>query len=53
MARELRNLERRPRPGGKTQVDHPRGGHDDHANALALAAATIIKRRPGDVGITL
>jgi len=32
-------LERRPRAGGKTLVDHPHGGHDDHANALALAAA--------------
>ncbi len=37
LARELVMLERRPRPGGKTLVDHPRGGHDDHANAVALA----------------
>ena len=43
LARELRLLERRPRSGGKTIVDHPRGGHDDHANALALAAAKAIK----------
>ena len=34
-------LERRPQAGGKDRVDHPRGQHDDHANALALAAATI------------
>ena len=39
LARELKLLERRPRAGGKTLVDHPHGGHDDHANALALAAA--------------
>jgi hypothetical protein len=38
LIRELRLLERRPRPGGKTIVDHPSGGHDDHANSLALAA---------------
>jgi hypothetical protein len=35
--RELSLLERRARPGGKTVIDHPRGSHDDHANALALA----------------
>ena len=39
LRRELTLLERRPRAGGKTLVDHPSGGHDDHANALALAAA--------------
>jgi hypothetical protein len=39
LARELKTLERRSRPGGRTLVDHPRGGHDDFANALALAAA--------------
>ncbi|MBI4584186.1 MAG: hypothetical protein HY717_09220 [Planctomycetes bacterium] len=43
LIRELRNLERRPRPGGKTIVDHPRGGHDDHSNVLALAAARASK----------
>lgn len=39
LARELLQLERRPRVGGKTLVDHPRGGHDDYANAVALAIA--------------
>ncbi len=39
LIRELKLLERRPRAGGKTLVDHPHGAHDDHANALALAAA--------------
>lgn len=43
LARELRLLERRPRPGGKTIVDHPSGSHDDHANSLALAAAKALE----------
>jgi hypothetical protein len=38
LARELKLLERRPRAGGRTVVDHPTGGHDDYANALAVAA---------------
>ena len=42
LARELKLLERRPRAGGKTLVDHPSGAHDDDANALALAAALAI-----------
>ena len=46
LIRELKNLERRPQAGGKDRVDHPRGQHDDHANALALAAA---KARQGFV----
>ncbi len=41
LIRELRMLERRPQAGGKDRVDHPRGRHDDYANALALAAVTI------------
>ncbi len=39
LVRELRRLERRPQVGGKVRVDHPRGAHDDYANALALAVA--------------
>ena len=35
---ELRNLERRTHRGGRDSVDHPLGGHDDYANALAGAA---------------
>jgi len=53
LVRELKNLERRPRPGGKVVVDHPHGQHDDHANALALAAAAATKSEgawPEDVG---
>src|SRR4029077_2522759 len=37
LVRELKLLERQARPGGKARVDHPHGGHDDHANALPLA----------------
>ncbi len=45
LVRELKLLERRPRAGGKVSVDHPSGGHDDHANALALAAAQCRQAR--------
>ena len=38
LARELRLLERTPRQGGRTLVDHPRGSHDDFANSFAIAA---------------
>jgi hypothetical protein len=46
LVRELKQLERRPRAGGKAIVDHPAGSahHDDHANALALAA--VLAARP-------
>jgi hypothetical protein len=40
MLREFRLLERRPRSGGRTVVDHPRGGHDDYPNAACLAIAS-------------
>jgi hypothetical protein len=39
LIRQLKILERRPRPGGRTVVDHPSGHHDDRANALCLGAA--------------
>jgi hypothetical protein len=38
LVKELKCLERRLRTGGRVFVDHPHGGHDDHATALALAA---------------
>ncbi len=50
LARELTLLERRPRPGGRTVVDHPRGGRDDHANSLALAAAVAIAQPRASAG---
>jgi hypothetical protein len=34
LIRELRLLERRTHRSGKDTVDHPRGGHDDFANAV-------------------
>jgi hypothetical protein len=42
LIRQLKLLERRPRPGGQTIVDHPKGGHDDRANVLALAVALAV-----------
>jgi len=55
LVRELKLLERRPRAGGKTLVDHPSGGHDDHANALCLAAALAARQptRPWASALTL
>lgn len=32
---ELKNLERRVSPSGRELIDHPSGGHDDYANAVA------------------
>lgn len=43
--RELQCLERRTRAGGRDVIDHPRGGHDDYANVLALAVASGATRR--------
>lgn len=34
-----------PPRGGPGAVDHPTGGHDDHANALALAAVLAMRTR--------
>ncbi len=39
--RELRGLERRRGPSGRDRVDHPPGGHDDLANAVAGVVATL------------
>ncbi|MHC1769014.1 MAG: hypothetical protein AB9869_32810 [Verrucomicrobiia bacterium] len=46
---QLASLERRARTGGNDVIDHPRNGHDDVANALAVAAdaAGIVKKRIG------
>ncbi|MGO8977210.1 MAG: terminase large subunit domain-containing protein [Steroidobacteraceae bacterium] len=43
MAGELRRLERRARPGGRDLVDHPRGSHDDLANAACGALVLASK----------
>lgn len=42
LVRELKQLERRSRPGGRTIVDHPHGGHDDFSNCLCLAVAVAV-----------
>ncbi len=49
LVRQLKNLERRPRAGGRDQVDHPRGSrhHDDHANVTCLAAAILAAEGTG------
>lgn len=52
LARELKMLERRPRMGGRTLVDHATGHHDDHANALALAAALCARTLPRPIAGT-
>jgi hypothetical protein len=41
MAGQLTNLERRSRSGGKDLIDHPPGGHDDLANAVAGAVLGV------------
>lgn len=42
LIREFKMLERRPRVGGRTVVDHPHGQHDDHANVVGLGAALLV-----------
>lgn len=42
---ELLGLERRTAPGGKDSVNHRPGSHDDLANAVALAAWRVSRRR--------
>ena len=39
------SLERRTARGGRDSIDHPRGGHDDRANAVAGLAAALQVRR--------
>lgn len=40
-ARQLISLERRTTRSGKDIIDHPPGGHDDYANAVAGAVAQL------------
>jgi hypothetical protein len=35
LVKQLANLERRTRSGGKDTIDHPKGAHDDLSNAVA------------------
>jgi Phage Terminase len=44
LLRELRLLERQAHRGGKESIDHPRGGHDDYANAVCGALRLLSDR---------
>jgi hypothetical protein len=50
---QIAGLERRTRSGGRDIIDHPPGGHDDLANAVAgVAEAAIVRRvKVGGFGI--
>lgn len=41
LLRELRLLERTAHRGGRESVDHPRGAHDDYANACCGVLRTL------------
>ena len=47
LAGELRRLERRARPGGRDLIDHPRGSHDDLANAVCGSLVLASKLQYG------
>ena len=44
---QLANLERRTRAGGRDRIDHPSGGKDDVANAVAGVAHVAASKRKG------
>ncbi len=46
LATQLINLERRTSRSGKDSIDHPPGGHDDRANAVAGLAGNGVKSGP-------
>lgn len=46
MQRQFGNLERRTHRGGRDTIDHPPGGHDDRANAVAGATVFAMQRQP-------
>jgi len=48
LARELKKLTYSLTSGGKTKITHPDNGHDDHPDALALAADGYGGRVEGD-----
>jgi hypothetical protein len=43
---QLLALERNTSRGGKDNIDHAQGGHDDVANAASGALLTVLERRP-------
>ncbi|QDV63045.1 hypothetical protein [Crateriforma conspicua] len=46
MFSQLVNLERRTRSGGRDQIDHPVGGHDDLANVVAGMVHSVVHYQP-------
>jgi len=42
---QIASLERRTRSGGRDIIDHPPGGHDDLANAVAGVAVVAATQR--------
>jgi Terminase large subunit, T4likevirus-type, N-terminal len=48
---QLCNLERRTARSGKDSIDHVKGGHDDIANAAALAIVSASNKRRGLAGL--
>lgn len=45
LIKQISNLERRTRSGGKDKIDHPTGQHDDIANAVAGAVVHAARHR--------
>jgi len=45
LVNQLASLERKTRSGGNDVIDHPRGGKDDVANALAVACSAASQKR--------
>lgn len=45
LSKQLTALERRTTRGGRDQIDHPPGGHDDRANAVAGVVAMMAKKQ--------
>jgi hypothetical protein len=48
---QLCNLERRTARSGKDSIDHVKGGHDDIANAAALAIVSASNKKRGLAGL--
>jgi len=46
LVNQLSSLERRTSRAGRDSIDHPPGGHDDRANAVAGLVACTAKQRP-------
>ena len=47
---QLTSLERRTARSGRDSIDHPSGGHDDVANAVAGAASVLLLEASYDIG---